>query len=69
MPAPDGGSLLEAEVSPADLAAARARWRDGTRAAVLGVLALTLLLCSGPLIDCAASDAIPRGFVIADRRC
>jgi signal transduction histidine kinase len=51
VPVPGGGFLLEAEVPRADLAAARARWRNGTRAAVLIVLAITLLLCAGPLMD------------------
>ena len=51
VPAPGGGFLLEAEVPLADLAAARARWRNITKAAVLIVLAVTLLLCTGPLID------------------
>ena len=49
--APDGGFVLEASVAPADLADARARWRATTRAVVLGVLALTLLLSAGPIID------------------
>ena len=49
--AADGGFVLEASVAPADLAATRARWRAITRAAVLGVLALTLLLSAGPMID------------------
>ena len=51
VPARDGGFVLEAEVSPGELAAARARWRAMTRAAVLAVLAVTLLLCTGPLMD------------------
>jgi len=51
VPARDGGFALEAEVSPGDLAAARTRWRAATRAAVLSVLAITLLFCSGPLMD------------------
>jgi signal transduction histidine kinase len=51
LPASDAGFALEAEVAPADLANARARWRFVTRAAVLGVTALTLLLCAGPLLD------------------
>ena len=51
VPARDGGFVLEADVSPGDLAAARARWRATARAAVLGVLAATLLLCTGPLMD------------------
>jgi hypothetical protein len=51
VPGGDRGFVLEADVSPADLAAARARWRAVTRAAVLGVLTITLLLCTGPLFD------------------
>jgi signal transduction histidine kinase len=51
VPARDGGFVLEADVSPGDLAGARGRWRAMTRAAVLGVLAVTLLLCTGPLMD------------------
>ena len=47
----DGGFVLEAEVPPAALAAARAHWRQVTRAAMLGVVAGTLLLCTGPIID------------------
>jgi signal transduction histidine kinase len=49
--ASDGGFVLEAEVSPDDLAAARAYWRNMTWAAALCVVAITLLLLTGPLID------------------
>ena len=58
VPGRDGGFVLEADVSPGDLAAARARWRAVTRAAVLGVLAIALLLCAGPLIDRGARPAM-----------
>ena len=51
VPAREGGFVLEADVSQNDLAAARARWRALTWAVGLGVLATTLLLCAGPLID------------------
>jgi signal transduction histidine kinase len=47
----DSAFVLEADVSPADLAAARARWRAMTWAAVLSVLAVALLLCMGPATD------------------
>jgi signal transduction histidine kinase len=47
----DGAFLLEAEVSPADVSTARARWRSIVRASVLGIIALTLLLSLGPVID------------------
>ena len=51
VPSQDSTFVLEAEISPADLAAARARWRAATRAIALCVLAGTLLLCAGPMID------------------
>jgi signal transduction histidine kinase len=51
VPAQDSAFVLEAEVAPADLAAARARWRAVTWAVVLGVVAATLLLCAGPIVD------------------
>jgi hypothetical protein len=43
-----GAVLAEADVSPADLAAVRARWRASIRAAVVSVLALALLLLPVP---------------------
>jgi signal transduction histidine kinase len=46
-----GGALIEAQVSPADLEEARARWRNGAWAAVWSVVAVTLLLCTGPLLE------------------
>lgn len=46
-----GEALAEVEISEALLKAARQRWSDGIRAAVLGTLALTLLLCAPPLLD------------------
>ena len=49
--APGGGPLVDALVSPADIADARARWRDRVRAAVLFVAAFTLVLCAGAMID------------------
>ena len=48
---PDGQLLVEAHVSTADLAAARARWHGAGYAAVWAVLGLTLLACAAPLID------------------
>jgi signal transduction histidine kinase len=48
---PAGGPLVVAEVSPDDLAQARARWRSRTWAAVWSVLAIALLLCTGPLVE------------------
>ena len=63
VPAREGGFVLEADVSSGDLAAARARWRAVTWAVVLGVLALTLLLCAGPLIDLRGQARVMSPFL------
>jgi signal transduction histidine kinase len=59
----DGAFVLEADVAPGDVAAARARWRAMTRAAVLGVLAVTLLFCTGPLMDLRRQRRDLSGFL------
>ena len=51
VPARDSAFVLEAEVAPADLAAARARWRSITWATMLCIVGAALLLSMGPLID------------------
>ncbi len=51
IPSSDGQVLVEAETAPADVADARARWRSQTVGWVLAVLALTMLVCTGPLLD------------------
>ena len=51
IPSPDGGVLVEAQVSPQDLASARERWTRGVRAAVISVLGVTLLLCAWPTVE------------------
>ncbi len=51
IPSRGGGVLARADVSPADLAEARAAWRRGVRAAVESVLGVTLLLCAVPLLE------------------
>jgi signal transduction histidine kinase len=48
---PAGVRLAQAEVAPGDLARARTRWRSVTRAAVIAIVGLTLLLCAGPVLD------------------
>jgi signal transduction histidine kinase len=65
VPAPGGGVLLEAEVPRAELAAARETWRNATWAAVIGVLALTLLLCAGPLIDLQRRTRVTSEYLMA----
>ena len=51
IPASDGQVLVEAEIAPGDLAAARARWQSQTVGWVLVVLGLTMLVCTAPLLD------------------
>jgi signal transduction histidine kinase len=51
IPSRGGGVLVEAEVLPASLAAARDEWRRFSAAAVLAVFAVTLLLCAGPVLE------------------
>ncbi len=57
-----GAVLAEADVSPADLAAVRARWRAAIRASVIGVLALTLLFCAAPVLELRRYTARPGAF-------
>jgi hypothetical protein len=59
-----GQVLASAEVSPADLAAARATWHSWTRAAVVGVLGLTILLCAAPLLEARRHARRPVAFVL-----
>jgi signal transduction histidine kinase len=54
--APGAGPLVDAVVSPADLAQARAGWQDGVRAAILGIAALTLLFVAGAMVDLRRRD-------------
>jgi signal transduction histidine kinase len=51
IPSHDGQVLVEAEIAPAELDAARARWRGQTAGWVLLVLGLTVLVCTAPLLD------------------
>lgn len=62
IPGPDGRPLVEATVSPTDLAEARALWRVGVRAAVMLVLACTLLLMAGPVLEWRRHSTRPAGY-------
>jgi signal transduction histidine kinase len=62
---PFGGSLVDAEVSPDDLARARARWKDRTWAGVLSILGISLLLCAVPLLEERRRTRDTRVFVAA----
>ena len=63
IPSPSGGPLVEVDVSEADLAEARARWRGNTWTAVLSVLGFTLALCAGALLDRRQHTRSTREFV------
>ena len=65
IPSPGGGLLVAADVVPADLADARARWRRDTWAAVWSVVAVTLLLFSGPLLEWRRRSRTPLAFTVA----
>src|SRR5262245_27685610 len=58
-----GSLLVEAEVSRADLANARAQWRRNTWAAAIAVLGLTLLLCTGPIVESRRRATDVQGFL------
>src|SRR5262249_31996553 len=51
VPTRGGTVIAEAEVLPADLAAARTRWRSGIRAAAVAVVAFSLLLAAAPVLE------------------
>ncbi|HEV8345736.1 MAG TPA: HAMP domain-containing sensor histidine kinase [Vicinamibacterales bacterium] len=65
IPSKDGGVLVEAEVSRDDLAAARARWTRGVRAAVISVVGVTLLLCAWPTVELRRRAPNARTFLFA----
>jgi signal transduction histidine kinase len=51
-----GVPLIEVSLSPADLEAARRAWRRRVAAVVVGLVAVTLLLLLGPLLDARADS-------------
>ena len=65
IPGRGGGALVDAEVSIGDLAAARARWRREVQGAVVALLAITLLVCAGPLIEARRNARDIRRFLRA----
>jgi nitrogen fixation/metabolism regulation signal transduction histidine kinase len=62
---PAGDPLVDAIVSPEDIAEARARWRDSVRAATLIVVVLTLMLCSAAMLDVRRRDRRTRVYIAA----
>jgi signal transduction histidine kinase len=62
---PSGNRLLTATVDAGDLAATRARWQSAARSAALAVLAVTLLLFTGPLVDWRNRSRSARSYITA----
>ena len=60
---PAGELLAEAWVDPEDLRAARSAWRRAVFGVMLGLLAATLLLLVGPLLDARLVSARPQAYV------
>jgi nitrogen fixation/metabolism regulation signal transduction histidine kinase len=65
IPASDGQVLVEAEIAPAGVADARSRWRSQTVGWMLAVLALTMLVCTGPLLDARRRARAPAPLLAA----
>jgi signal transduction histidine kinase len=63
--APDGRPLLTATINPGDLARGRERWRRAGRSLSLLVLALTVVLICGPLLDWRNRAPRPAPYVFA----
>jgi signal transduction histidine kinase len=63
--APGGDPLVEVSMAPGDIDRARSRLRRQVGAAVLGVLGLTLLLLTGPVLDRRAATKRPPVFIRA----
>jgi signal transduction histidine kinase len=64
VPAPSGGPLLTATLDPRDLARSRDRWRRASRSIALFVIAVTLALLCGPLLDWRSRLAQPRPYAV-----
>src|SRR5262249_4805572 len=63
VPGRGGAFSVEAEVPPADLAAARARARRGTWSAAIAIFGATLLLCTGPIVELRRRTTDTRVFL------
>ena len=60
-----GAVLAQAEVDPAALEAARTRWSEYTRSAVLLVLSLTVLFAAAPFLEWRRHAVEPGAFLVA----
>jgi signal transduction histidine kinase len=65
LPSPGGGVLAQAEVAPAQLHETRARWRHARWAAVVAILAVTMLLSLAPLVELRRRTRDRRSFLVA----
>jgi signal transduction histidine kinase len=63
--APDGTPLLTGTIARSDLAYARDRWRRATNSFALIVLAIAVLVATGPLLDWRNSARAARPYVAA----
>ncbi len=63
--APNGAPLLTASVAPSDLAYARQQWRSATASVALIVLALAVVLATGPLLDWRNTARTSAGYMTA----
>jgi signal transduction histidine kinase len=62
---PAGNRLLTATVDSADLAATRSRWQAATESVAITVLAIAVLLLTGPLVDWRNRARTMRPYVTA----
>ena len=60
---PSGDPLLSVTLSAADVARTRARWQTATRSVALIVIAITVVLLCGPLIDWRNAAARPAPYL------
>jgi signal transduction histidine kinase len=63
--APSGERLLTATIADGDLAITRERWRRATSSLFLVVLAITLVLLTGPLLDWRSTVRQPSTYLVA----
>ena len=63
--APSGARLFTAQLDAADLARTRERWRRASWSLALIVLALTLALFAGPLLDWRTRMSTPASYALA----
>jgi len=65
IPSLEGPVLVEAQVAPDELTGARDGLRRETRAVVLSVLGITLLLCAAPFVDARRRSRTTGHFLLA----